>query len=166
MNTAFVSILMGSKNDLPVLQTTIDLFKQLNISHEVKILSAHRTPMLTKQYVEEASQRGAQVFIAAAGLAAHLAGAVAAYTIKPVIGVPLDAGSLGGLDSLLSTVQMPGGIPVATTAIGKPGAHNAAILAAQILALHDPALANQLLDMRLTKKQSLIDCNAALAQEG
>jgi 5-(carboxyamino)imidazole ribonucleotide mutase len=166
MNTPFVAILMGSKNDLPVLQTTIDLFKRLSIVHEVNILSAHRTPLLTKQYVEDATQRGAQVFIAAAGLAAHLAGTIAAHTIKPVIGVPLDAGSLGGLDSLLSTVQMPGGIPVATTAIGKPGAHNAAILAAQILALHNPMLSNQLIEMRLEKKQDLINCNAALEQEG
>ena len=165
MTTPFVAILMGSKNDLPVLQATIDVFKRLNITHEVKILSAHRTPMLTKQYVEDAAQRGAQVFIAAAGLAAHLAGTIAAHTIKPVIGVPLDAGSLGGLDSLLSTVQMPGGIPVATTAIGKPGAHNAAILAAQILALHNPTLENQLLDMRLSKKQDLINTNAEMEQE-
>ena len=163
MNTPFVAILMGSENDLSIIKKTTDTLTQLGITHEVKILSAHRTPVLTQEYIHSASQRGCQVFIAAAGLAAHLAGAVAAHTVKPVIGVPLDAGSLGGLDSLLSTVQMPGGLPVATTAIGKPGAHNAAILAAQIMALHNPALSQKLTELRQEKRQSILKANENLA---
>lgn len=155
MNQAFVAILMGSKNDLSCLQITIDTLAALNIPYEVNVLSAHRTPTLTKEYIESAESRGAQIFIAAAGLAAHLAGAVAAHTIKPVIGIPLDAGTLGGLDSLLSTVQMPGGMPVATTTIGKPGAKNAAILAAEILALQNPDLAASLLKMRQDKREAI-----------
>ncbi|HHH39268.1 MAG TPA: 5-(carboxyamino)imidazole ribonucleotide mutase [Sedimenticola sp.] len=141
MNKPFVAVLMGSDSDLPVLQSTMDVLKGLEIPFEVKITSAHRTPAATHAYVKDADGRGCSVFICAAGLAAHLAGAVAGLTLKPVIGVPLDAGPLQGMDSLLSTVQMPGGIPVATVAVGKPGAKNAAYLAAQILALSDPELA-------------------------
>jgi 5-(carboxyamino)imidazole ribonucleotide mutase len=164
MESVFVAILMGSKNDLSIMSKTIETLQQLGIRYEVNILSAHRTPILTHEYVRDADQRGAQVFIAAAGLAAHLAGAVAANTIKPVIGVPIDAGSLGGIDALLSTVQMPGGLPVATTAIGKPGAQNAAILAAQILATNDSGLAEKLLQMRAQKKQDLVLANAELKE--
>jgi len=131
---------MGSDSDLPVMRATLEVLKHLEIPHEVKITSAHRTPEATQAYVKDADQRGCVAFIAAAGLAAHLAGAVAAATLKPVIGVPLDAGPLQGMDSLLSTVQMPGGIPVATVAIGKAGAKNAAYLASQILALNDVEL--------------------------
>jgi 5-(carboxyamino)imidazole ribonucleotide mutase len=141
MSKPFVAVLMGSDSDLPVLQSTMDVLKSLGIPFEVKITSAHRTPAVTHAYVKDADSRGCLVFICAAGLAAHLAGAVAGLTLKPVIGVPLDAGPLQGMDSLLSTVQMPGGIPVATVAVGKPGAKNAAYLAAQILALSDPELA-------------------------
>jgi len=130
MSEPFVAVLMGSDSDLPVMQASIDTLTSLGIATEARITSAHRTPAETMAYVQDAEQRGCRVFIAAAGLAAHLAGAVAAHTLRPVIGVPLDAGSLGGQDSLLSTVQMPGGIPVATVAIGKPGAKNAAYLAA------------------------------------
>ncbi len=162
MESIFVAILMGSKNDLSIMNKTIETLQQLGIRYEVNILSAHRTPVLTQEYVIDADKRGAQVFIAAAGLAAHLAGAVAANTIKPVIGVPIDAGSLGGIDALLSTVQMPGGLPVATTAIGKPGAHNAAILAAQILAINNSVLAEKLIQMRVQKKQDLVLANAEL----
>ena len=132
---------MGSDSDLPVLQSTMDVLKSLEIPFEAKITSAHRTPAVTHTYVKDADQRGCAVFICAAGLAAHLAGAVAGLTLKPVIGVPLDAGPLQGMDSLLSTVQMPGGIPVATVAIGKTGAKNAGYLAAQIMSLGDPELA-------------------------
>jgi 5-(carboxyamino)imidazole ribonucleotide mutase len=135
---------MGSDSDLPLMQATLEVLDRLNIPYEVKITSAHRTPDATRGYVKDAEHRGCVAFIAAAGLAAHLAGAVAALTLKPVIGVPLDAGPLQGIDSLLSTVQMPGGIPVATVAIGKAGAKNAAYLAAQILALGDPTLAQRL----------------------
>jgi 5-(carboxyamino)imidazole ribonucleotide mutase len=138
--TPFVAILIGSASDLPTVQATLDVLTRLEIPHEVKITSAHRTPEATHAFVKDADERGCAVFIAAAGLAAHLAGTVAALTLKPVIGIPLDAGPLRGMDSLLSTVQMPGGIPVATVAIGAAGAKNAAYLAAQILSLSNPDL--------------------------
>ena len=121
MSEKFVAVLMGSDSDLPTMQACLDILKKLEIPFEVKITSAHRTPAITHDYVTDADQRGCGAFIAAAGLAAHLAGAVAAATTKPVIGVPMN-GALEGMDSLLSTVQMPGGIPVATVAIGKHGA--------------------------------------------
>lgn len=144
----FVAILMGSDSDFPVMQATTEVLQSFGIAFEVKIASAHRTPERTQQYVKEAEERGCAIFICAAGLAAHLAGAVAAHTTKPVIGVPLAAG-LGGFDALLSTVQMPGGIPVACVAVGKPGAQNAGFLSAQILALQDPALAQKIRQQRL-----------------
>ena len=121
----------------------MDVLDKLGVSWEVRITSAHRTPEVTRAYVRDADGRGCAVFIAAAGLAAHLAGAVAALTLKPVIGVPMDGGPLRGEDALLSTVQMPGGVPVACVAIGKAGAKNAAYLAAQILALGDEGLAKR-----------------------
>ena len=142
--TPFIAVLMGSDSDLPLMQSTLDVLNSLQIPYEVKITSAHRTPAATHTYVKDADSRGCAVFIAAAGLAAHLAGTVAGLTLKPVIGVPIDAGPLQGMDSLLSTVQMPGGIPVACVAIGKAGAKNAGYLAAQILALQDSALAVRL----------------------
>ncbi len=137
----FVAVLMGSDSDLPVVQAGIDVLNKLGIPCEVKITSAHRTPEDTVMYIEDAEARGCQVFIAAAGLAAHLAGTVAAHTLRPVIGIPMDGGPLKGMDALLSTVQMPGGIPVATVAIGKAGAKNAGYLAAQIMALGDADIA-------------------------
>lgn len=143
MSKPFVAILMGSESDLTIMQSATDVFKQLGIQYEIKITSAHRTPAATQEYISDAETRGCQVFIAGAGLAAHLAGATAAHTTKPVIGVPIDSGPLNGLDALLSTVQMPAGIPVATVAIGKTGAKNAAFLAAQILALMDEDLAQR-----------------------
>ena len=143
MSEPFVAILMGSENDLPVMQAGADVLKQLGINYEIKVTSAHRTPTATQQYIGDAVARGCQVFICGAGLAAHLAGATAAHSTKPVIGVPIDAGPLQGLDSLLSTVQMPGGIPVATVAIGKAGAKYAGYLAAQILSLSDSNLAER-----------------------
>ncbi len=148
MPTPFVAILMGSDSDLPIMEEAIAILRQLKISHEVKITSAHRTPDITHAYVKDAEARGCQVFIAAAGMAAHLAGVVAAYTLRPVIGVPMESGSLRGLDALLSTVQMPAGIPVATVAIGAAGARNAAWLSAQILAMADSALATRLTSER------------------
>ena len=135
MSSMFVAILMGSDSDLPVMQTTLDVLKSLGVKYEVKISSAHRTPEATKNYILDAEARGCQVFICAAGLAAHLAGNVAAHTVKPVIGVPMDGGPLNGMDALLSTVQMPGGVPVATVAIGKAGAKNAADILAKDAAL-------------------------------
>ena len=143
MSKPFVSILLGSQSDLPVMQAAADILKRLQIECEIKITSAHRTPSITQQFISDAEARGCQVFIAGAGLAAHLAGATAAHTIKPVIGVPIDAGPLKGLDALLSTVQMPGGVPVATVAIGESGAKNAGYLAAQILSLGDNELAER-----------------------
>ncbi len=140
----FVAVLMGSDSDLPVMQSSLEILDKFAVRFEVKITSAHRTPAATHAYVKDAESRGAAVFIAAAGLAAHLAGTVAGLTTRPVIGVPMDAGPLQGMDALLSTVQMPGGIPVASMAIGKAGAKNAAYLAAQILALNDPALAERI----------------------
>ena len=125
------------------MQAAADILKRLQIECEIKITSAHRTPSITQQFISDAEARGCQVFIAGAGLAAHLAGATAAHTIKPVIGVPIDAGPLKGLDALLSTVQMPGGVPVATVAIGESGAKNAGYLAAQILSLGDNELAER-----------------------
>ena len=143
MSKPFVSILLGSQSDLTVMQATADILKRLQIECEIKITSAHRTPSITQQLISDAEARGCQVFIAGAGLAAHLAGAIAAHTTKPVIGVPIDAGPLKGLDALLSTVQMPGGVPVATVAIGESGAKNAGYLAAQILSLGDDELAER-----------------------
>jgi len=143
MSKPFVAVLMGSDSDLPVLQATMEVLRKLEVPFEAKITSAHRTPAATHAYVKDADERGCAVFICAAGLAAHLAGAVAGLTLKPVVGVPLDAGPLQGMDSLLSTVQMPGGIPVATVAIGKAGAKNAGYLAAQIMSLGDAELARR-----------------------
>tara|TARA_Y100001947_G_scaffold150328_1_gene149327 strand:- start:25 stop:474 length:450 start_codon:yes stop_codon:yes gene_type:complete len=125
------------------MQAAVDILKRLQIECEIKITSAHRTPSITQQFISDAEARGCQVFIAGAGLAAHLAGATASHTTKPVIGVPIDAGPLKGLDALLSTVQMPGGVPVATVAIGESGAKNAGYLAAQILSLGDNELAER-----------------------
>jgi len=162
VSSPFVAVLMGSDSDLPTMQATLDILKQLNIHYEVLITSAHRTPQATHDYVTDADKRGCAAFIAAAGLAAHLAGAVSAITIKPVIGVPLDAGPLQGMDSLLSTVQMPAGIPVACVAVGKAGAKNAAWLAAQIIGVADPAVAERLKQERAANAQSVIDKNAQL----
>lgn len=156
MSSPFVAVLMGSDSDLPVVRATLDVLKSFDIRYEVKITSAHRTPEATRDYVCQAEERGCVVFIAAAGLAAHLAGAVASATLKPVIGIPLDAGPLQGMDSLLSTVQMPAGIPVATVAIGKAGAKNAGYLAAQIVSLTDPQLAQRVRDERAANARAVI----------
>jgi len=158
----FVAILMGSDSDLPVMQSTLGALKGFGVSYEVNILSAHRTPEQTKAYIVDAESRGCLVFIAAAAWAAHLAGAVAAHARKPVIGVPMDGGPLKGIDALLSTVQMPGGVPVATVAIGKAGAKNAGYLAAQILSVADGALAKKLIDERAQNAQAILAKNAEL----
>ncbi|MFW0079112.1 MAG: 5-(carboxyamino)imidazole ribonucleotide mutase [Coxiella endosymbiont of Haemaphysalis qinghaiensis] len=155
MNKPFVAILMGSDSDLPIMETAFTELKSLDIPFEAHILSVHRTPETTINFVKKVEKWGCTVFIAAAGFAAHLAGIVAAHTIKPVIGVPMAAGSLGGLDALLSTVQMPGGIPVACTSIGKPGAKNAALLAAQIISIGDPSVAKKLQEKRITDQANL-----------
>lgn len=144
MKQPLVGILMGSDSDLETMREAIEVLKQFGVPYEVRILSAHRTPDATAQYVKVAARQGRRVLIAASGGAAHLAGAVAAHTVLPVIGVPIDSSPLKGLDALLATVQMPGGVPVATVAIGKSGAKNAALLAVAILALADRALQQRL----------------------
>ncbi len=153
---------MGSDSDLKVMRSTLDVLDELGVAWEVRVLSAHRTPDQVREYLADSERRGCVVYIAAAGLAAHLAGAVAAHTIKPVIGVPLDAGTLGGLDALLATVQMPGGVPVACVAIGSAGAKNAAYLAARILALGDEAVATSLSRYRDDNRASILKKNEQL----
>ncbi len=139
-----VAVVMGSKSDWEVMQHTSDTLTKLGIGHEVRVTSAHRTPDATIEYASQLDQRGVELVIAAAGFAAHLAGVMAAKTALPVLGVPLNAGSLNGLDALLSTVQMPAGIPVATFAIGKPGAVNAALFAAATLGNKYPEIKSAL----------------------
>ena len=158
----FVAVLMGSDSDLSVMQEALNVLEAFHLTYEVRILSAHRTPDATRDFVTDAESRGCGVFIAGAGLAAHLAGAIAAHTLRPVIGVPIDAGPLRGLDALLSTVQMPGGIPVATVAIGKAGARNAGHLAAQILARADDELAAELVRQRAQAAQAVLEKNNSL----
>ncbi len=165
MPKPFIAVLMGSASDSPIMQSTLDTLNQLHVPFEVKITSAHRTPDITHSYVTDADQRGCAVFIAAAGMAAHLAGVVASLTLKPVIGVPLAAGALNGMDALLSTVQMPGGIPVATVAVGNAGAKNAAYLAAQILALSDTKLTEALLATRQANAIQVQESDAALQKK-
>lgn len=139
-----ISIIMGSQSDLETVSETISLLKEFKVGFEVKVLSAHRTPKDLEKYVEEAPKKGVKVFIAAAGGAAALAGVIASHTTLPVIGIPIETKSLKGLDSLLSTVQMPAGIPVASMAIGKAGAKNAAIFALEILGTTDKLIARRL----------------------
>lgn len=165
MSKPFVAILMGSDSDLPAMQSTLTILKSFDVTYEVRIHSAHRTPEATHEYVTDAERRGCQVFICAAGLAAHLAGAVSAITVRPVIGVPMDGGPLKGQDALLSTVMMPGGIPVATVAIGSAGAKNAAYLAVQIMAVSDEDLAQELRDERETNKTRILARNDEVQKE-
>jgi len=154
--TALVAVLMGSASDLPKIQPCIDTLKSLAIPVEVRIMSAHRTPDVVAAFASNAEKNGMEVIIAAAGGAAHLAGVVAAHTILPVIGIPVEGGALNGLDSLLSTVQMPGGIPVATVGIGSGGAMNAALLAAQIIARKDPAVRERFCADRAKRREKVI----------
>ncbi|MBI5444698.1 MAG: 5-(carboxyamino)imidazole ribonucleotide mutase [Deltaproteobacteria bacterium] len=162
---AKVLILMGSDSDLRVLREASGFLEQMAVAYEMRVSSAHRSPERTRTLVIEAERSGVQVFVCAAGMAAHLAGAVAALTTRPVIGVPVDASPFGGMDALLSTVQMPPGIPVATVAVGKPGARNAAILACQILALSDPDLAQRLRGLRAEMARGVEERDAALQKE-
>ncbi|WP_339078957.1 5-(carboxyamino)imidazole ribonucleotide mutase [Campylobacter coli] len=152
----FVSIMMGSKSDYEIMSECAPTLEKFGVKYELIISSAHRSPKRTKEYIKEAEEKGAKVFIAAAGMAAHLAGAVAAYTTKPVLGVPMPGSALASMDSLFSTVQMPGGIPVGTLAVGKAGAKNAAYLAMQILALNDETLAKALKQDRKNQEENLI----------
>lgn len=144
MNNPIVSIVMGSDSDLEIMREAGKALDELGVSYEMDVTSAHRSPDRTATYAREAAGRGIRVIIAGAGGAAHLAGVIAAHTTLPVIGVPIPSTSLQGLDSLLAIVQMPAGIPVATVAIGKPGATNAGLLAAQIIAIGDPTIARKL----------------------
>ena len=144
MTQTAVLILMGSDSDAPVMQGAVDVLRRFEISCDMTVASAHRSPERVMRLVREAPGRGVKVFIVGAGAAAHLAGVVAAHTTLPVIGVPIDSSALKGLDALLSTVQMPPGVPVATVSIGKPGATNAGVLAAQILAVADSSIAAKL----------------------
>lgn len=147
---------MGSKSDYETMKEAAKTLESFGVKYELIISSAHRSPKRTKEYIANAEEKGAKVFIAAAGMAAHLAGAVAAYTTKPVLGVPMPGSNLASMDSLFSTVQMPSGISVGTLAIGKAGAINAAYLAMQILAIYDVDLAQKLKEDRLEKEKKLV----------
>jgi 5-(carboxyamino)imidazole ribonucleotide mutase len=151
-----VAVVMGSKSDWETLEHCVETLKTLEVPHEVRVLSAHRTPDALEAFVADVEARGARVFVAAAGGAAHLAGVVASKTLKPVLGIPMGT-QLGGLDSLLSTVQMPAGIPVGTLAIGRAGAVNAALLAAEILSLGDEELERRLRAFRKEQAQKVLD---------
>lgn len=155
MSNPLVLLVMGSDSDLPVMEEAAKVLKEFGVSHEMRISSAHRAPQKTAMLAAEAKHRGIRIIIAGAGMAAHLAGVVAAETTLPVIGVPMPGGALNGVDALYSTVQMPGGIPVATMAIGKAGAKNAGIFAVQILALADPDLAGKLVEYRRTMAEDV-----------
>jgi 5-(carboxyamino)imidazole ribonucleotide mutase len=157
MATPLVSILMGSKNDLEVLDGAREVLRSFGVAFETRVLSAHRTPDALFAYVADADKRGVEVFIAGAGGAAHLPGVVAAKTLRPVLGVPIPSTSLLGVDSLLSIVQMPKGIPVATFAVGKPGAGNAAIFAVMILGKSRPELLTKLAAQRQEQAKALVD---------
>jgi phosphoribosylaminoimidazole carboxylase PurE protein len=159
---ALVSIVMGSQSDLDTLKEAAAVLKEFGVPHEVRVISAHRTPEVAREYALSASERGLKVIIAGAGKAAHLAGVIASMTVLPVIGVPMTTSDLGGLDSLLSMVQMPGGIPVATVAIGKTGAKNAALLAITILALANDDLHAQLVAYRERMTQEVVNADRAL----
>ena len=152
---AVVGIIMGSSSDWETMRAAADMLAALEVPHEVRIVSAHRTPHRLVDYAQGAAARGIKVIIAGAGGAAHLPGMVASLTALPVLGVPVESAALKGLDSLLSIVQMPGGVPVGTLAIGKAGAKNAGLLAASILALSDPALAARLDDFRAAQTKSV-----------
>jgi 5-(carboxyamino)imidazole ribonucleotide mutase len=151
-----VAVLMGSKSDWDTMRHASETLAKFGVAHECRVLSAHRTPAQTAEYVSSAEGRGIEVIIAAAGGAAHLAGVAAAHTVLPVLGVPIESPSLKGLDSLLSMVQMPGGIPVGTLAIGKPGAVNAALLAVAILALSRPDLRRRLHEFRQEQARQVL----------
>jgi len=153
----FVSIIMGSKSDYEIMKECASTLETFGVKYEMIVSSAHRSPERTKNYIKQAEEKGAKIFICAAGMAAHLAGAVAATTTKPVIGVPMKGGAMDGMDAMLSTVQMPAGMPVATVALGKAGATNSAFLAIQILAITDKELAIKLREDRVVKEKKVIN---------
>ncbi len=155
--SALVGVIMGSKSDWPTMKNATEILEELGVSYEVKVVSAHRTPDLMFEYAETAEERGLEVIIAGAGGAAHLPGMVASKTIVPVLGVPVQSKALSGQDSLLSIVQMPGGIPVGTLAIGDAGAKNAGILAAQIVGNHDKAVRERVSKFRADQTQNVLN---------
>ncbi|MEE9727745.1 5-(carboxyamino)imidazole ribonucleotide mutase [Listeria seeligeri] len=159
---AEIGIIMGSTSDWDTMKKACDVLDELEIAYEKKVVSAHRTPDLMFQYAEQARERGLKIIIAGAGGAAHLPGMVAAKTTLPVIGVPIKSKTLNGLDSLLSIVQMPGGVPVATVAIGESGAMNAGLLAAQILSITDDAITNRLQNRRATLEEIVLESSDSL----
>lgn len=162
---ALVGVIMGSDSDYPVMAEAVRMLEKFGIACEVEVVSAHRTPARAAEYAESAAKRGLKVIIAGAGGAAHLAGVTAAQTTLPVIGVPLVATALDGMDSLLSTAQMPGGVPVATMAIGKPGAMNAGIYAAAILGTHDAEIARKLCEYKKELNTAAAEKNERLKRE-
>ena len=153
--TPLVAVIMGSKSDWETMSHADSTLTEFGVAHECHVMSAHRTPQLATEFASSAADRGLQIIIAAAGGAAHLAGVIAAHTTLPVLGVPMKSDALNGMDSLLSTVQMPAGIPVATLAIGKPGAINAALFAVAILAITNPDLAKKLKEFRANQEQKI-----------
>ena len=157
MKEVIVAIMMGSKSDVPTMEEAAKILKDFGVSCEMRVLSAHRTPKETVEYVEKFASRGTKIAICGAGGSAALAGVVAAHTTRPVIGVPLDTMGLNGIDSLLSTVQMPPGVPVGAVAIGKPGAKNAALLALRILALADKQIEKKLEQYRDSERQKILE---------
>ena len=161
-SAARVGIVMGSDSDWPKIQKAAAALDEFDVAYEVHVMSAHRTPGIVGEYAETAKERGLQVIIAAAGGAAHLAGVVAAHTTLPVIGLPVPTADLGGLDSLLSTVQMPGDVPVATMAVGMGGPRNSGLFAAQIMALSDPTLQQKLEDFKVNLVDKIGAKNSAL----
>ncbi|EAC6123410.1 5-(carboxyamino)imidazole ribonucleotide mutase [Listeria monocytogenes] len=159
---AVIGVIMGSTSDWDTMKKACDVLDELEIAYEKKVVSAHRTPDLMFQYAEQARERGLKIIIAGAGGAAHLPGMVAAKTTLPVIGVPIKSKALNGMDSLLSIVQMPGGVPVATVAIGESGAVNAGLLAAQILSTTDDAITNRLEKRRATLEETVLESSDSL----
>ncbi len=166
MKKPVVGILMGSDSDLEVMEEVAKVLREFSVSHEMVIASAHRSPKRTTLYATSAERRGLKVLVAGAGHAAHLAGVVAAHSILPVIGVPIDSSVLKGLDAILSTAQMPGGVPVATMAIGKGGAKNAGLLAVEILALHEGGLRRKLQQYRKRMEVQLVQKDRKLRKSG
>ena len=153
---------MGSDSDLPVVEAAFPIFEKFGINYTKNVMSAHRTPHDVIEFIKNSENNGCKVFIAAAGMAAHLAGALAAHTVRPVIGIPIESGGMGGIDSLLSTVMMPPGVPVATVAVGKSGAKNSAILAIQILATSNDELQQKLVNFKEDMKNEVLEKNAKL----
>ncbi len=157
MNKVQVAIMMGSQSDLPIMEEAANILKDFGVSYEIKVLSAHRTPKETVEYAEQLQAKGFQTVICGAGVSAALAGVVSAHTDIPVIGVPIDSSPLNGMDALLSTVQMPPGVPVAAMAVGKPGAKNAALFALRMIALQDKGIAKKLAQFKDEQRRKILD---------